>query len=405
MNWSAVNDSKTITANASQSFSLTLEILSNKQLLIYLPSIIYTCILLVIGIPGNATVFYIYFTRWKRSSTRVFIIALAIFDLVNCLLTFPFELATMLNPFTYDNGIACKVFRFATYTCNAGGALLLIAIAIDRYQRICKPLDKPMDPRTAKLASIVILVTSVITCCPSLIIYGTQTRNITPSIQLKFCLIEDQYSTTEYPLAYLLVQCGCTVVIFTVLIVIYSTIGTQVCRRWKFRTTSIKSIGDGEDGVVHEESHCEDGKYEDSVWKDDEKSSDVSKVARKPMLGAVRLTFMSTSSTLLKAKKKALDIRTIRIGKTTIMLFVVTVAYILCFSPFLGLASHRSVYPERWKNLSQGGETAYHFFLRSYPANCAINPIIYSFFNGIFREECVKFYRKLLFKKRRLCCK
>lgn len=385
-----------------------LEISSHKQRLIYLPSIIYTCLLMLIGIPGNATVFYIYLTRWKKSSTRIFIITLAILDLINCSLTFPFELTTMLNPFTFDYGVVCKVFRFATYVCNSGGALLLIAIAVDRYQRICKPWSKPMDPRTAKIISIVIVITSVATCWPSLIIYGTESRSITASIQLKFCLIENQYRTTTYPLAYLLVQCSCTLVIFIFLVVIYSIIGAQVCRRWKFRTTSMKSISDEDNDVIHDVSHNDINENDDNVWTDDNKTTDLSHVKdaetkqqRSPR--AVRLAFISASSTLLRTKKKVLDTRAIRIGKTTIMLFIITVVYILCFSPFLGLASHRSVYPDRWKNLSQGGETVYNLFLRSYLANCAINPIIYSFFNVIFRKECLKLYRKLLCEKTNFC--
>ena len=229
---------------------------------------------------------------------------------------------------------------------------------------------------------------------------------------IKFCLIADQYRETRYPLAYLLVQCACTLVIFTVLVVIYSIIGAQVCRRWKFRTTSTKSVSDaggGDDGVINDmSSHCNEADYEDDVWKEDDKSTGIittkdMEFTEKPLPGGVRLAFMSASSTLLKKKKKVLDKRAIRIGKTTIMLFIVTIAYILCFSPFLGLASHRSILPERWSNLSQAGETAYHFFLRSYLANCAINPVIYSFFNRIFRKECTKFYRKLFLAKINSC--
>lgn len=398
MNATALNN----TQSFRRSVPFTLETLSERRVYINIPSIIYTFILLFIGIPGNATVFYIYFTRWKKSSTRVFIIALAILDLTNCTLTFPFELAHMFNPFNFDFPVLCKLFRFTTYTCNSGGALLLIAIAVDRHMRICKPYKKPMNPKIAKLISIVIIVTSVATCWPSLIIYGIEVRPITPTIELKFCLIETGYRDTQYPLAYLLVQCACTIVIFIVLVVIYSIIGAQVCRRWKFRTTSLKSVGDGDDGVIADISSINCNDKDDSVWKDDEEkdtnSSLVNENEPKLKPDVARLPYLSQSSTMLK-KKKVFDSRAIRIGKTTIMLFVVTIAYILCFSPFLGLASHRSIYPERWLNLSQAGETLYQFFLRSYLANCAINPIIYSYFNRIFRQECVKFYRKLFCTK------
>lgn len=375
-----------------QHLSLTVEKISEKRIYIYIPSIIYTCILLIIGIPGNSTVFYIYFTRWKPSSTRVFIIALAVLDFTNCLFTLPFELANMLNPFTFDHSVLCKVFRFFTYTCNSGGALLLIAIALDRHSRICKPYSKPINPKVAKIITAVIVITSVFFCWPSLVLYGTESRNVTPTIELKFCQIEDQYRNTQYPLAYILVQCACTLVVFSILVVIYSVIGTQVCRRWKFRTRSIKTISDPDDSVIPDtpKANCEG---DEVLWRGETKVTTREHETESSHTSTTRHRILAPSA--LQKNRRVLDRRTIRIGKTTVMLFVVTIVYILCFSPFLVLASHRSVYPERWLNLSDSGEIAYHFFLRSYLANCAVNPIIYSFFNPMFRKECVNLYRIL----------
>lgn len=397
-----VMNSTNTSTNDGHRLQLTVEVLSDKRIFIYIPCIIYTCILLIIGIPGNAAVFYVYLTRWKPSSTRVLIITLSVLDFINCLFTYPFELANLLNPFTFDYAVLCKVFRFATYTCNSGGALLLIAIAIDRYTRICKPYSNPMNPKAAKVISVVIVITSVLTCWPSLVIYGTQSQTITPTVELKFCLIEDQYRNTQYPLAYLLVQCACTVVIFSILVSIYTIIGTQVCRRWKFRTRSTKSISDADDDVIPEipSSHCNEAK----MWKEEttelatENETGVkSQTSRQEQ--KIKVPFLTQLSSTLQKKRRVVDKRTIRIGKTTVMLFVVTIVYILCFSPFLVLASHRSVFPEKWRYLSDSGEIAYQFFLRSYLANSAVNPIIYSFFNPVFRQECLKLHKKLLWSR------
>lgn len=72
---------------------------------VYIPSFIYTIVMLVIGCLGNLIVFYIYFTRWRKTTSRVFILALAAFDLINCFITTPTELYFMLNWFQTTNSV------------------------------------------------------------------------------------------------------------------------------------------------------------------------------------------------------------------------------------------------------------------------------------------------------------
>ncbi|XP_059160724.1 muscarinic acetylcholine receptor M3-like [Physella acuta] len=88
--------------------------------------------------------------------------------------------------------------------------------------------------------------------------------------------------------------------------------------------------------------------------------------------------------------------RQLRVGKTTTVLFAVTLAYILSFLPYLTVMVLRSVIRDLEENLSPVGELAYKLCVKSFFINNAINPLIYSFLNQTFRQDA-----KLMLSK---CC-
>ncbi|CAL1528049.1 unnamed protein product [Lymnaea stagnalis] len=79
--------------------------------------------------------------------------------------------------------------------------------------------------------------------------------------------------------------------------------------------------------------------------------------------------------------------RQIRVGKTTTVLFAVTLAYILSFLPYLTVMVLRSIIRDLEENLSPVGELAYKLCVKSFFINNAINPLIYSFLNQTFRQD------------------
>lgn len=86
--------------------------------------------------------------------------------------------------------------------------------------------------------------------------------------------------------------------------------------------------------------------------------------------------------------------RQIRVGKTTTVLFAVTLAYILSFLPYLTVMVLRSVIKDLEENLSPVGELAYKLCVKSFFINNAINPLIYSFLNQTFRQDARLMLRK-----------
>ena len=87
--------------------------------------------------------------------------------------------------------------------------------------------------------------------------------------------------------------------------------------------------------------------------------------------------------------------RQVRVGKTTTVLFAVTLAYILSFLPYLTVMVLRSVVRDLEENLSPVGELAYKLCVKSFFINNAINPIIYSFLNQTFRSDAKQMFGRM----------
>lgn len=394
--------SSSLTATKGGIGPLTAEDLNAREVPLYIPALVYTCLLLVVGVPGNSIVLYVYFQKWGRSSTRTFILGLAMLDLVNCLVTYPMEIALMIRPFLFDFPVLCKVTRFATYCCNTASGLVLIAIAVDRYQRICRPLSKPMTTRTAKIIIFSSTGVAVAFLWPSLVLYGTQSIPVTRTAILKLCLIQDNYVITDYPLIFFVFNGVCTIFIFLILTILYALVGMQVCKLRTFRSkscsvTSLSEFADEDDQLYL--GNCKDqDKTQRELRPLRQKRSDRETSSNEdipPAPGAIKLVFKTTSDTLKKARKSVSDRRLRRVGKTTIMLFLVTLVYVLCFTPFLGIVFHRTIHKESFKELTRSEKMGFYVLLRSYLLNCAINPIIYSFCNDLFRRECAFLFKKL----------
>lgn len=561
--------------------------------------LVYTSFLFMVGLPGNITVFYVYSKKTRKNSTTVFILVLAVFDLINCTATLPTEIVMLLNPFVFHIGPVCKMSRFTTYTCNSSAAVILAAIAVDRYKRVCKPHGKQITLKRAKYMAAMAFIMAVSFTWPSLVIYGPRTvhaRTDNENITQKVCEIHDSYVITIYPLIYYSYMCFSTCGIYFILLASYisivikmakrrnfsslvggqftskrnvpdiqienpsshvadcrdtrvvqvssahgSTRSLNVCCRtdesnlYQYEPAPVAVIGDikmpndnYDNGLQKSEGRCEtndkslnsygcsnvDELVGSSNFGDNDnikkysissqektfherlpRDIDMNSKRTKSLLSvnacfdhidteASTGTFLSKASKLeisheesfsnkITLKTKSIDIpdkescekknlsktssldiplnsnssdekafflgkcklfrnsfpnaldfenfrrkscksrspsytgeislsgsnksrmrpskrslRTHRLGKTTLMLLVVTVVYIVSFLPFLGVVIQRSINPVVPLTFDEEFDTVYEALYRSYLLNCAINPIIYSFFNANFRKDC-----------------
>lgn len=79
--------------------------------------------------------------------------------------------------------------------------------------------------------------------------------------------------------------------------------------------------------------------------------------------------------------------------RTTLMLFLITLVYLLSFLPYLVLMIVKVLDRDSLSGSGGGWELLHNFLLRSYFINSMANPIIYSFCSRTFRIECAQILR------------
>ena len=125
------------------------------------PSIIVvTCLLTMFslfGATGNAFVLYVFSRKKDKSTSTVFILALAATDFFTCLLIIPFTIVVEFMGKRVYSDCACKVYQFLITSNVPFSAFIMVAIAIDRYFCICRPWLKIIDIRIAKRIIICLL--------------------------------------------------------------------------------------------------------------------------------------------------------------------------------------------------------------------------------------------------------
>lgn len=349
--------------------------LNDRTALRFLPVIIYMSLLMLVGIFGNLMVLIVYLRKRTKCSSDYFILNLAFLDLLTCLIGVPVEIADLRDPYMFYAPAACKLLRTVESFSNMGSTLTLMAIAMDRYKRICK-LGERFSNQTAKRLCIGAILIGALTCWPAGVVFGKKTVDVgIPGANTADCSTADEMRNTIYPLLYygLVMLYFITCVIFVLFV--YVRISIYI-RRGKSNqkkkaklnahhapSFNLHSTSDGHTGLsgVSEE---EDVK---NVHVIEQKAVDKSQGGRL--------------------------VNTIKVTRTTTIFVAVTAAFILSYLPFLVVMVTRNIKKNFEDILSPSAEVFYKFCLKSYFINNAINPIIYSFLNRNFRADVINIFK------------
>lgn len=104
----------------------------------------------VTGTAGNALVLYVFSRRTDRLVSTLFILSLAVVDFTTCFIVVPFTVYMEYTTYRVREDFVCKLYHFLI-TCNVPfSAMVMVAIAIDRYFCICHPWLNAIGSRAAK---------------------------------------------------------------------------------------------------------------------------------------------------------------------------------------------------------------------------------------------------------------
>ncbi|XP_075215310.1 RYamide receptor-like [Lycorma delicatula] len=134
------------------------------QVIIYL---MYSAIFFV-ALTGNGLVCYVVHSSPRmRTVTNIFIVNLAVGDILMALLCVPFTfVSTLLLQYWPFGAPLCHTVSFSQAVSVLVSAYTLVAISVDRYMAIMWPLRPRMDKRQAKIVILIVWFIALATALP-----------------------------------------------------------------------------------------------------------------------------------------------------------------------------------------------------------------------------------------------
>ena len=395
--------------------------------------IIILCIFSVIGTLGNGLVLYVFTRTAGKLTSTIFILALAITDFITCLLIIPFTVTGIYLRFMLTYDLVCKVYQFLI-TCNVPlSAFIMVAIAVDRYICICHPFVHVMTVKRAKcivyiLAAFAIVLGIITSLGNGVYMVTEQIVNVSDHVIVNQSLggeIRYSYLTVTNKTEYVPTYTGLCYVSTTILSntfidiyqkvyssfylisllivmvlygMIYSSVTKQRAKRRKQKLGSGKKVvntqcqTDESTMPLNNINHNQNNHKLTVQMEGDTVSTSLS----KPMLNRLNNEHengkVDTESHPINRKqsrnrhdpnKERRDHDRLANIKTAIMLFIVTLVFIIAFLP-------------AWLMALQVVDFNVVVFYMYFAYNVA-NPIIYAFMNKMFRDNLEKLFASCRF--------
>ena len=341
---------------------------------LFLPAVIYTSIMMVLGVIGNGLTLIVYFRYiTKHSTKRLFIIVLAICDFISCCLLLPALIAEIYYSYTFTSIVICKSMRYLFYLLPFASVFTLLLISLERYRKICHPLRWQITlPLARRLLHVLTIVIPAILASPAAILNGHSTiKTGVVNLTGVECHTADEFKRTSYPLIYNIALLSIALIGAVFLFIAYSLIWRTTWRHIRFVNISKK--------VVSEQgSHCIDAfNIEQNFKAEGHKGKYIFTVSQK-----------RCSKTRLEDRPSKHGLFDHGMKRLTHIMFAVTLVYIISFVPHCIYLILNAVIHDFFTQLSPIGKVVYQLMSRSFMISYCANPLIYGFIDKSFREAC-----------------
>ncbi|XP_052213960.1 probable G-protein coupled receptor No18 isoform X2 [Dreissena polymorpha] len=382
----------------SHDHDVLIQELNDKMADQMVPATVFISTMMVLSLVGNPMVCYYYGAKTKLTTNTFFIVILALYDVIVCAISVPGVIADMKFFYTFENNVACKLLRFVNYFGSIGSILTLIAIAMDRFKKICRLTKPQMGIRTAKLVSLGSIGIAIMLSWPCLAIFGSIQVPIPNTYGLDLmgadCTFTKDVAYQKYVWIFNGVLFVLSVGLSVILIVLYSIIVHTILSHKKRLIMHKPRKNRASSSTEVETSLTDCSHTADDKLKEKEKGEIKTLLATKSL--APRNDRHSTASkkSTNAQKESGIDSEAVKI---TVVMVIVNIVFIVSFLPYLSLcvwvvfkSQHESEF------LSGAGLVLFKIGTRSFIFNSSLNPWIYGIFNSNFRH----FYFGWLCRKR-----
>ncbi|XP_067666416.1 D(4) dopamine receptor-like [Haliotis asinina] len=413
------------------SFNITsVYIYNNTFAHLYMPVIVFLVVLMAVGVVGNSLVCYVYYVKFKPCNNRCFIVVMGILDLFTCVVSIPLHILELNYNATFGTFGLCELIVTCVTFFSMSSAAVLVVVAVDRYRKICQPFKRQMTPYSAKVSSVVCCVVSGLFSVPSSVVDGPTVISL-GEINATVCSQRDENSDLQ--IVYSGIQMFLFVGALLSLVVLYGLIWHQIHRKQTIRrrfsecqnpdnvlrpcltgqTSSRTSqeccqpincdtTQEGEKSNaqalvrVHTYRHEADNGTPLNLIQNNVKCENGSRSRSDQAVityccgEASSPSFMPSLSIPQHTSTPAPSLGKHGSSKITMVLFLITIVFILSYLPYLALTVARSTHPDILDETPVAGA----ILERSYFIQSISNPLIYSFCNAIFRQHLRSMCRK-----------
>ena len=383
------------------------EELNNKMVASVLPVTIFIGLETVLGFCGNILVLYVFLFRYHKCNFKYFVLCLACIDVVSTLTTMPGEIITHEFWYVYPYPIVCKIKSFFNVSTVCGSAFCLLLIAVDRFRKLCRPLQWQLKPKTALVLCFVLLVISCIIALPVAVLWGTHSYQESYKgyeVTVTVCEKDAKYLHTEYPLIYATVV---EIIISSVMVglfILYIFVCRKLLRvRLHSDVTNDANEAVKERNVTEDDTTLSHGMTSEDDLHITKHRSDKNEIAQHSISTAVELKNKGNTEqkvemvNKIKQKKSTTKPKTRRIR--TLIMFILTAIFV--FTTILYLTLLNLIANDFLQSLSSTAKSFYFFFFRLYFINHVINPILYGWLDPHFRRILMQIMKSM--KNVRLC--
>ena len=358
----------------------------------------------VFGFLGNLMILHVFLFHYKMCNFKYFVLCLGCVDTISTVTTMPGEIVTHTFWFVYPLPTVCKIKSFFNMFTVCGSAFGLLIISVDRFRKICRPLDWQIKPKMAVILILVQFSIAFVIASPVPFFWGTNTYqtlyrgyNITVTV----CEKDAKFKYTQYPLVYTVIT---EIIIASAMLVMF-IMYVFVCRQLlnvklivgdrsepanrKFRETMRQHSG----GLACDE----DTAHSSPENKDDATSCDTIPEPRydEGVINVNKKVISTTDSSksipikwrkdgTMSKKKTPRQKRLRRLRRKTLIMFILTALFIFTTTLYLTLLN--LIANDVLQTLSKSQKSVYFFFFRLYFVNHLINPILYGMLDPQFRR-------------------
>ena len=179
---------------------VSLEELSKQEVIRQIPLFIFLFLIAIFGSAGNILVLYVYKLKYVSSSCRTFVLFLSAVDLFSASVGIPVEILFLFYEFDFRLIGLCKLSVFLNSWPTLTSGFVLVAIAVDRYRKICKPFMWQIKPKIAIYVCMFCAILAFTFSWISPVIYGIkQSENSRYNLNVSECAVTDDMHETVLP--------------------------------------------------------------------------------------------------------------------------------------------------------------------------------------------------------------